>query len=136
MNDIRRGLLTLVFCGIALALVACQSEEEEFIQGMWAIGNVHYWAEWDFKNGIYYRSYSYVLSRTTYETGRYRVIDRGEDYILLELTYLEGNMEVLREPYDLKIGFHADSDVVTIQGDEYYRVSAPSLDALATSMAP
>ena len=136
MKSLCRGWITLLVCGLVLILAACSTEEEDFIQGRWGNGDVHYWAEWIFSNGDYYYGYSYTIQATSYETGHYRVKETGEDFILLEMYGQEGNMTPIDEPVEYRIEFDVEEDMISIRGNHYYRVSSSSLDALATSRAP
>jgi len=136
MEKLRKGFIMLVLFGLVFVLTACLSDEEAFIQGKWGIGNAHYWSEWDFNNGVYYFSYTYTPQTTSYETGHYRVIEIGEDDILLELFDQEGSMDTIDEPVDLRIEFDSVGDMISISGKEYFRVSTASLEALGTSQAP
>jgi len=132
---VNKGFKPLVLVLLALSLTACASEAEQYIQGMWGIGDVHYWAEWNFNQGFY----SYTTGYTPepyHESGRYAVVESGDDYIVLELYDQEGGIPSIEDKVLLRIGFNRQEDSIHVRRGDFYRVSDPSLGALATSRAP
>lgn len=124
----------LIFAGCIFFLAGCSSKEEKAIQGKWANGNAHFWAEWNFEAGSY--SYYYDNNFTNiYETGRYRIVDRGDDYIDIELFNRQGGIqELMDESVEMRIGFKKEG-VINIQNGEYIQVYESSLRALETANA-
>lgn len=124
----------LILAGCIFALTACTSKEEKAIQGKWANGNAHFWAEWNFVAGSY--SYYYDNNFTNiYETGRYRIVKRGDDYIDIELFNRKGSIqEVMGDSVEMRIGFKKEG-VINIQNSEYTLVFESSLRALETANA-
>ena len=139
MKMYRPFSLLFILAALALLLTACtMSPAEQFIQGSWAAGNVHYWAEWNFADGQYSYLYTYVVNTpNAYETGNYSVVESGEDYIVIELYNREGNrMELGFEDQEMRITFDPQGNTIHIQRSDYTRVTASSLEALTTAQAP
>jgi hypothetical protein len=130
--------LSLVLLALVLGifwLTGCMSQEEEAIQGKWANGNAHFWAEWNFNGG----SYTYYFDNgftNIYETGHYRIIQTGEDYIDLEFYNRQGGVrEMMDERVEMRIEFE-DGGGIQIRGNHYVQVTESSLRALDTAEAP
>lgn len=115
-------------------LTGCMSQEEQAIQGMWANGNAHYWAEWNFSAG----SYSYYFDNgftTIAENGRYNIVGRGDNTIDLELFNRNGLVnEMMDERVQMRIKMQENGSI-RIQGGEYYLVTEASLSAVETAVA-
>jgi hypothetical protein len=127
--------LLVILCLLAVGLSACTSEAEQFLQGKWGIGDVHYWAEWNFDSGTYWYESGYT-QEPIFERGRYRVIESGTDYIILELFDQEGGIPSIEDKVEIRIEFNYQQDSIHLRRTDYYRVNASSLEALATSRAP
>jgi hypothetical protein len=121
---------------LVIVLTSCtQSPAEQFIQGKWAQGNVHYWAEWNFDNGTYWYEYD-DTHLNIYQTGSYIVIESGEDYILLELVDQQGGVPSIEDKAELRINFNREADTVHIRRSDFTRVSSSTLKDLTTQQAP
>lgn len=136
----RHNFCILICLGLAaLLLSGCMGEQEEWLQGRWAQGNVHFWAEWSFAEGLYSYSNDYTTIGTAnnYESGRYAVKESGEDYIVLELFDRSGNNPgALEENERLRIEFNLEQDSIHFRGNTYLRVTDSTLEALQTAEAP
>jgi hypothetical protein len=134
VNNYRRNLLLMVMVAAMFILAGCMSQEEQAIQGMWANGNAHYWAEWNFSGG----SYSYYFDNgftNIAENGRYNIVDKGDEYIDLELFNRKGLItEMLDDRVQLRIKLQKDGSI-RIQGGTYYLVIEASLSAVETAVA-
>ena len=123
----------------ALALAGCMGEQEQWLQGKWAQGDVHYFAEWNFDAGYYTYAYDYTANAISnrFERGRYAVIESEEDYITLELFNRKGSDPgLLEENESIKITINIEDDSIRFRGNTYVRVLSSSLEALQTSQAP
>lgn len=128
-----------VYAMLALLLSGCMSEQEEWLQGHWAQGNVHYWSEWIFVEGQYSYSYDYTTIGTAnnYEFGRYAVKETGDDYIVLELFDRTGNNPgALEENEQLQFEIDVEADTIRFRGRTFLRVTGNTLEALQTAEAP
>jgi hypothetical protein len=130
--------LSLVLIVLVLGifwLTGCMSQEEEAIQGKWANGNAHFWAEWNFNGGSY--TYYYDNGFTSiYETGYYSILQSNKDYVDLELYNRQGGVrEMMDERIDMRITFE-DGGGIRIKGNTYVQVAESSLWALDTAEAP
>jgi hypothetical protein len=118
-------------------LTGCSNEQDQFIQGRWARGDVHTWAEWTFDRGTYTYYFDFDNNRTnTYETGRYSIIESGEDYLLLELYDQRGGIPSIEDRVELRIDIDREEDTLKIQRRQFDRVTDSSLEALSTARAP
>lgn len=135
MKANRHYIFFVLFVTCVLCLAGCMSQSEQFIQGKWANGNAHYWAEWNFNAGLY--SYYFDNGVTNiYETGRYSIVKSVEEYIDLELFNREGGIrEMMEDRVEVRIAFKPDG-TININGGAYFPVSESSLSALETAMAP
>ena len=131
----RNYILLIVIGLLAFGLTACASEAEQYIQGKWGIGDVHYWAEWNFNQGFYSYTSGYT-PEPLHESGRYAVVESGDDYVVLELYDQVGGIPSIEDKVLLRIGFNRQEDTIHIRMGDFYRVSDSSLGALATSRAP
>lgn len=131
-------VLVALFLLLAIPLLtACSNEQDQFIQGRWARGDVHVWTEWNFDRGTYsyYSDFDRNLT-STYETGRYSIIESGEDYLLLELYNQHGGIPSIEDRVELRIDIDRDQDTIKIQRRVFNRVTDSSLEALSTARAP
>ena len=131
----RPGPLLAIACLLVMSLTACTSQAEQYIQGKWGVGDVHYWAEWNFDRGTYRYETGYTREPLV-ETGHYAVLESGADYIILELFDQEGGIPSIEERVELRIEFNFQEDSIHLRRNDYYRVSDSTLEALATSRAP
>lgn len=130
-------VFTLVTLFAGFFLTGCSNENEQFIQGKWATGDVHFWSEWNFDRG-YYTFYSdFDNNRSNvYQTGRYAIIESGEDYLLLELYGQQGGIQSIEDRVELRIDIDRDKDSIAVRRQEFVRVLTSSLEALTTARAP
>ena len=127
-------LVMLLLAACVSMLTGCSSEEEKAFQGKWANGNAHYWSEWNFNEGTY--SYYFDNNFTNiYESGRYRITGKGEDYVDVELFNRSGGIDLTNDAVDMRIQFK-DGGMINNKGGNYYPVVDSSLQALATAKAP
>ncbi len=131
----RIRLLAILFMIWLPALAGCSNEAEDFIQGKWARGDVHYWDEWNFDRGYYSHSYDDTHSQV-FESGRYRIIDHGDDFISLELYDPQAGQRSIEDSNEINITFDKETDTAKIRRGEYTRVIASSLENLSTQQAP
>jgi hypothetical protein len=129
-----KGMLGL--CGLVLLLlVSCNNPGDEFIQGKWARGNVHFWDEWNFDQGTYWHIYDNTHDHIE-ETGAYIVKEYGEDYVLLELYDQKGGIQSIEDRVELKITFDPETDTLRLRRIDYTRVDESTLRDLTTKQAP
>lgn len=127
---------SICICLFVINLTGCtQSAAEQFIQGKWAQGNVHYWAEWNFVNGSYWYEYDDTHTHR-YQRGHYIVEESGEDFILLELVDREGDDYSLEDKVEIRITFDSSGNSLHIRQSDYIRVSSSTLKDLTTQQAP
>lgn len=132
-----RFIITLIMLSIGYLLTGCSNEMEQFIQGKWAAGDVHYWVEWNFDRGYFTYYYDYDNNRSNItQTGRYSIIESGEDYLLLELYNQQGGIQSIEERVELHIGIDREEDTLTIRRQQFNRVATSSLGAVSTARAP
>jgi uncharacterized protein YjhX (UPF0386 family) len=134
VNNYRQYLVLIIMAVALFMLAGCMSQEEQAIQGKWANGNAHYWAEWNFSGG----SYSYYFDNgftNIAENGRYNIVEKGDEYIDLELFNRKGLItEMLDDRVQMRIKLQKDGSI-RIQGGEYYLVNESSLSAVETAVA-
>lgn len=135
-NGIQLKRVVVGFCGlILLLLVSCANQGDEFIQGKWARGNVHYWDEWNFTQGVYSHIYDDTHDHIE-ETGSYIVREYGENYVFLELLDRQGGVPSIEDRVELKITFDPEAETLHIRRQDYTRVDSSTLKALTTQQAP
>jgi hypothetical protein len=117
-----------------LVLAGCSDEMDQFIQGRWATGDVHTWTEWNFDRGTYTYYFDYDNNRSNaFETGRYSVIESGEDYLVLELFNQQGAEPSIEDRVELRIEINIEEDTISIRRRKLNRIADSSLEALATA---
>jgi hypothetical protein len=124
----------MVMVAAMFLLAGCMSQEEQAIQGKWANGNAHYWAEWNFSGGTY--SYYFDNGFTNLaENGRYNIVDVGDDTIDLELFNRNSLInEMMEDRVQMRIKLQEDGSI-HIQSGDYYLVNESSLSAVETAVA-
>jgi hypothetical protein len=99
----QRSLLLLSLL-VLMFMVACTSENEDFIQGYWYRGNTHFMDEWVFDQGRFSHKSEVFHGSPEITTGRYQVIDIQEDSVTLEL-------------FDIALSFGDERQQVVIKQD-------------------
>ena len=89
---------------LVILLAACTSETEDFIQGYWYRGNVHFMDQWYFEQGIFKHKTEVYHGSPIVTSRRYRVLEFSEDSLVLEL-------------YDIDLSFGDEIQQVTIKID-------------------
>ena len=124
----------MVMAAAMFLLAGCMSQEEQAIQGKWANGNAHYWAEWNFSGGTYTYYFDNGFTNIA-ENGRYNIIDIGDETIDLELFNRNGLInEMMDDRVQMRIKLQEDGSI-RIQGGTYYPVNEASLSAVETAVA-
>jgi hypothetical protein len=120
--------LSIIFIFLSGLLVGCSDPNDEYIQGIWAAGDVHYWAEWVFENGYYtYTSMISIHGTTQQRYGYYRIIKSEGDQLILELTN-DSSSDPFDETAEIAITIDREADKLKIGRNEYNRVIARSLE--------
>ncbi len=119
----------LVFAGCMVA--GCgPSESERFIQGTWAFANeqgdprateLHVLQEWWFGGGRFFFQQEIAFGFPMVAEGRYRIVERSENRLILELYFVEGNAPVYENQQIIIVLAH-DIDSIRINRTLYYRV--------------
>ncbi len=137
MKSIKKTLkLKIGFFGVfVLILVGCSNSSDEFIQGKFARGDVHFWEEWNFSQGTYMHIYDDTHVHRQ-ETGRYAVLDFGENFILLELIDQQGGIPSIEDRVELMITFDLQADTIHLRRGDFTRVSTSTLKELSTRQVP
>jgi hypothetical protein len=111
LTSFSRACLTLVL--LALPLAGCSNPADEFIQGRWQRGNVHFVDEWFFDRGKFSHLSSIDMFNPQVLTGSYTIFESQDGTLTLELYDLEGSfgedrreirVQIDREAGTLKIG--------------------------------
>jgi hypothetical protein len=126
--------LLLWALGIVL-IVGCSNPQDQFIQGKWARGNVHYWEEWNFSDGRYRHIYDDTHDHRE-ETGRFLILEVGENHLLLELYDQQGALPSIEDRVTMKITLDHEQDTIHIGRGDFARVTTSTLEELATAQAP
>ena len=130
--------LTLYFwlsSAVITLLVGCTNPRDQFIQGKWARGDVHFWEEWNFSEGTYLHIYDDTHVHRE-ETGRYVVLENGDNFVLLELFDQQGAIPSIEERTELKITFEQNSETIHLRRGDFTRVITSTLKELSTRQAP
>jgi hypothetical protein len=115
-----RVSLFLLVVLISFILGGCMDQNEEYIQGNWHRGDVHFADDWYFDRGNFEHYSSVTLSSPRLQAGRYRVLEVEEGSIIIELYDLQ--LAFGDERQDIKITFDRDNDAIRIMGKDYYRI--------------
>lgn len=130
-------VFTLVMLFVGFFLTGCSNDNEQFIQGKWGRGDVHFWSEWNFDRGLYTFYSDFDQNRSDIsQTGRYAIIDSGDDYLLLELYDQQGGIQSIEDRVELRIDIDRENDAIAVRRQEFFRVATSSLEALTTARAP
>ena len=113
----------------------CSNPGDEFIQGKWARGDVHFWEEWNFGKGTYIHIYDDTHSHIQ-ESGRYIILENGENYVLLELLDQVGGVPSIEDRVEMKVVFDPSTDSIRLRRGNFTRVTTSTLKELATKQAP
>lgn len=108
------SLLLLIF------MVACTSENEDFIQGYWYRGNAHFMDEWVFDRGRFSHKSEVFHGSPEITAGRYQVIDNQEDSVTLELFDIQLSFGDERQQIVIKLDW--ESDTIRIRAQTFERI--------------
>jgi hypothetical protein len=117
--DIRKSFVILIFL-LSIFLVGCTTEEEDFIQGYWYRGNVHFMDQWFFDRGTFVHKSEVFHGSPNILSGRYQVIDSDAESITLELFDLD--LTFGDEHQQITIKLDRDSDLVHIRSQDFERI--------------
>jgi hypothetical protein len=112
--------LSLLSLLLFLFLVACTSENEDFIQGYWYRGNVHFMDQWLFDQGRFSHEFGATLGGFNNITGRYQVIDVQDDSVTLELFDMPLSFGDERTQIGIKLDW--ESDTIRIRSQTFDRI--------------
>jgi hypothetical protein len=118
LNSYRHPVILSFF--LPIFLVGCGIETEQFIQGYWYRGDVHFMDQWYFDRGSYDHQMGVFDGNTIRSTGGYQVIDYDEDTLTLELVEIGSSFNDERS--QIIITVNRDSDTIRIRGKTYERV--------------
>lgn len=130
--------LFLLTCAVFLLVVlsACTDPNDDYLQGRWARGDVHFWDEWVFDRGAFtHQVHIDVTAGNANQSGYYRLVESDGDTLVLELFNTQGRSSIEEQDL-LRIVFNREEDSARIQGATYYRVGSPTLEEVATLQAP
>lgn len=121
MNNLNLPRLLFILSVLLLIfMVACTSENEDFIQGYWYRGNVHFMDEWIFDRGRFSHKSEVFHGDPEITTGRYQVIDNQEDSVTLELFDIQLSFGDERQQIVIKPDW--ESDTINIRAQTFERV--------------
>ena len=137
INQDKKSLILYLWQWILfmILLVGCTNLGDQVIQGKWARGDVHFWEEWNFSQGTYIHIYDDTHDHIQ-ETGRYVVLESGDNYVLLELYDQKGGIPSIEDRVEMKITFDPQADTIHLRRGDFTRVSTSTLKELATQQAP
>ena len=115
-----RHLLILLNLLLLIFLAGCISESEEFIQGYWYRGNVHFMDQWYFDRGFFRHETGIIIGHPDTDTGRYLVLEFSDDSLILELD--NTNLSYGDERPQFVIKLDRESDTISIRSQIYERV--------------
>lgn len=105
---------------LLFSLSGCSTESEDFIQGQWYRGDLHFADEWYFDRGNFEHVFSLTLSNPVLQSGRYQVLEVQEDGLIIELFDVVASFGDDRR--DIKVIIDWENDSIRILGKDYYRV--------------
>lgn len=114
-----RCIVFLLGLVLLTSLTGCSNESENFIQGQWQRGNLHFADEWYFDRGNFEHILSLTASHPVLQTGRYRVLEVQEDGLIIELFDVTASFGDDRQ--DIKVAIDWENDSIRILGKDYYR---------------
>jgi hypothetical protein len=98
MNTVPRKTISLFIILFSMLLASCAPPSEAAIQGWWEWNSVHLQSiageqhlttVWNFDGGSFYHS-ACCFNTDLEVSGRYRILDSGEDFITIELYDTQG----------------------------------------------
>lgn len=114
-----RVFLSLLGFFCILVLSSCTNKNEDYIQGHWYRGDLHFSDEWYFDRGRFEHIATLTQVNPVHQVGRYRVLESNPGSLTIEvfdMPYSFGD-----ERYDIKIIFDREKDEIRILGKDYYR---------------
>ena len=108
------GLLLLTL------LAACTSETEEYIQGYWYRGNVHFMDQWYFDAGTFEHKSEVFKGSPNITSGNYRVLEFTEDSLLLELYNLGQSFG--DDTHQITVEIDYENDTIHVSRQTYSRI--------------
>ena len=117
--NIRRFLLILGLL-LIIFLTGCSNESEQFVQGYWYRGDVHFMDQWYFDRGTYDHQMGVFDGNTIRSRGRYNVLDFQEDSLILELD--DEGLSFNDERPQIVIKLNWESDTIRIRGETFERI--------------
>lgn len=118
-NPHNRKILVLFSFVLLIFLGGCISETEQYIQGYWQQGNVHFADTWYFERGNFSHQTQYLINTANTTTGRYQVLDSQEDSIILELYDIDLAFGDERNQIEIKLD--PQKDTIRIRNQVYER---------------
>ncbi len=113
-------LLLLISLVLIFSVYGCSNETEDFIQGHWFRGDLHFVDEWYFDRGRFEHVVSLTVRNPILQTGRFRVLEMQEDSLIIEL--FDMPLSFGDERRDMKISLDWENDSIRIMGQDYYRL--------------
>jgi hypothetical protein len=112
----------LVLAPLVFGLVACSNQDEEYIQGRWQRGNVHFVDEWFFDRGAFSHQTAVANFSPEVQSGQYSLLESSEDGLTLELYDVDGAFTDERQ--EIRITIDRENGTLKI-GREIYTRLAP-----------
>ena len=133
----KKSLITyfLLWIVVIAFLAGCTNPSDQFIQGKWARGDVHFWEEWNFSQGTYLHIYDDTHDHRQ-EAGSYAVIEYGDNFIKLELFDQKGGIPSIEDKIELMIKFDRQAETLHLNRSDFTRVKSSTLKELSTQKAP
>lgn len=119
INPHYRKLLVVFSFVLLIFLGGCISESEQYIQGYWQGGDVHYADTWYFERGNFSHQIRSTINTANPTTGRYQVLDSQEDSITLELYDIDLAFGDERNQIEIKLD--PQKDTIRIRNQVYER---------------
>lgn len=114
-----QAILILVL--LAFGLAACSNPADQFLQGRWQRGNVHFVDEWFFDRGTFSHQSAVVVFHPQVQTGRYAIIESQGDSLTLELYDLSGSFA--DDSQEIRITIDREAGTLKIGREVYTRVA-------------
>lgn len=119
-NRFRRKVLIVIGILLVSLLAGCMSETEQYIQGYWYRGNVHFMDQWYFDRGTFSHISEVFRDDPNTTSGHYQVIDLQDNRLTLEFYDLDRSFGDERQ--QVVITLHPESDTVQIRSQIFERI--------------
>jgi hypothetical protein len=118
---IKSKFIYIISCLIfTTVLVGCSDPNNDYLQGVWYRGDVHYFDRWTFDRGSFTHQFEITPMDTNLVQGHYSVLDSQGDRITLELFDIQSTFEA--EDTEILVVIDKQRDMIRITGKTYSRV--------------